>query len=82
MLKKVVVKDCHDWDCLLPHLLLAIWEVHQSSMKLCPLELIYERPPCGLMDVVKEAREQVAMPYPEWNTLHKCRTKWPSPLSI
>lgn len=40
MLQKFPPQELHQWDQLLPLLLLAIREVHQSSTKFCPLKLL------------------------------------------
>ena len=43
MLKKAAVKECKDWDKLLPYLLFAYREVPQSSTGFSPFELLYGR---------------------------------------
>lgn len=51
MLKRVIAKDEHDWDWMLPYVLFGIREVPQASTEFTPFELLFVRQPRGLLDV-------------------------------
>ena len=57
VLRKLVNKEGHDWDRLLPYVLFAYREVPQSTTGFSPFELLYGREVRGPLDVLKEEWE-------------------------
>lgn len=58
MMRKVIDKDGKNWDTLLPYLMFAIREVHQSLSGFSPFQLLYGRQPRGILDIAKEMWEE------------------------
>ncbi|XP_067306043.1 uncharacterized protein [Pseudorasbora parva] len=60
MIRKFVQNDAKDWDKWLEPLLepFAVREVPQASTGFSPFELLYGRQPRGVLDVLREAREE------------------------
>lgn len=54
MLWQVVDEEGHDWDLLMPYVLLAIQETSQASTGFTPFELLFSRRPRGPVDMAKE----------------------------
>ena len=57
LLRKLVSKEGHDWDRLLPYVLFAYREAPQSTTGFSPFELLYGREVRGPLDVLKEEWE-------------------------
>jgi hypothetical protein len=57
MLKKAAVKECKDWDKMLPYFLFAYREVPQSSTGFSPFELLYGRTVNGPLYVLRQTWE-------------------------
>ena len=54
LLRKLVSKEGHDWDRLLPYVLFAYREVPQSTTGFSPFKLLYGREVQGPLDVLKD----------------------------
>lgn len=54
---------CRNLDFLFPYVLLAIWEMPQTSMGFTPFELLFGRKPRGLLDVACKALEEQPSPF-------------------
>ena len=57
MLRKLVSKEGKNWNRLLPCLLFTYREIPQSTTRLSPFELLYEREVRGPLDNVREEWE-------------------------
>ena len=57
LLRKLISKEGHDCDRLLPYVLFAYQEVPQSTTGFSPFELLYGQEVRGPLDVLKEERE-------------------------
>lgn len=61
MLKKFLSSEICKWNQLVPPLLLTMWDAPQSLLEFLPFELLYGQQPQGLLDLVKDRREEQAV---------------------